>query len=285
VAARLGYDPFFPWAKQTVVVQVWRETGKYRARLQLVDAQGLAHGTRVLASSQPTCAELFDTAALAISIAMDSLPRNEPEPEAPPDANAQPGAPPPSPPASPSPPEPPATAPPLPEPPAPGPRLAAFAGAEVLGAFGAEPEVAAGLAAFGGIAAPSASIALELRADAPASTASETGAGYARAWSYGLSLVPCGRAGVLSLCALGTASLVYARGAGITDPQSDHGVAAAVGARVGLEWPLSSVFALRTHLDGLLALRRLHLQIDGENAWTAPIGSVALAAGIVARFE
>jgi hypothetical protein len=285
VAARLGYDPFFPWARQTVVVQVWRESGKYRARLQLVDAQGLAHGTRALASSQATCAELFDTAALAISIAMDSLPRNEPEPEAPPvpatGGNAQPSGPPPAPPA-PLPPEPAAPAPPPPEPRA---RLAGFAGAEVLAAFDAEPEIAAGLAAFGGVVGPSASIALELRADAPASTSSAEGAGSVRAWSYGLSLVPCGRVGALSLCALGTASLVYARGEGITVPQSDHGVAAAAGARVGLEWPLSSVFALRTHLDGLVALRRVHLQIDGEDAWTAPVASVALAAGIAARFE
>ena len=80
VAARLGYDPFFPWAKQTVVVQVWRENRQYRARLQLVNEAGLAHGTRSLASGQPACAELFDAAALAISIAMDSLPKDEPPP-------------------------------------------------------------------------------------------------------------------------------------------------------------------------------------------------------------
>src|SRR5580704_14005592 len=80
VAARLGYDPFFPWAKQTVVVQVWRENHQYRARLQLVGETGLAHGTRAVASDQSTCAELFDAAALAISIAMDSLPKDEPPP-------------------------------------------------------------------------------------------------------------------------------------------------------------------------------------------------------------
>ena len=75
---------FFPWAKQTVVVQVWRENRRYQARLQLVDANGLAHGTRALASDQSSCAELFDAAALAISIAMDSLPKDEPPPASPP---------------------------------------------------------------------------------------------------------------------------------------------------------------------------------------------------------
>ena len=86
VAARLGYDPFFPWARQTVVIQVWRENRKYKARIQLVDEAGLAHGTRGLSSDQATCAELFDAAALAISIAMDSLP---PAPPCSPDVDAR----------------------------------------------------------------------------------------------------------------------------------------------------------------------------------------------------
>src|SRR4030081_2361177 len=50
VAARFGYDPFFAWARQTVVVQISRDGRRYTARVQLVDDQGLARGARELAA-------------------------------------------------------------------------------------------------------------------------------------------------------------------------------------------------------------------------------------------
>jgi len=70
----VGYDPFFPWAKQTIVVQVWREHQRLRARVQLVDGEGTSRGTRELTASSDSadCAELFDATALAISIALDA---------------------------------------------------------------------------------------------------------------------------------------------------------------------------------------------------------------------
>jgi hypothetical protein len=71
VAARFGYDPFFPWARQTVVVQVWREAARFRSRVQLVDGAGLAVGARELSSDQDS-SELFDATALGISIALDA---------------------------------------------------------------------------------------------------------------------------------------------------------------------------------------------------------------------
>ncbi|HEX3772420.1 MAG TPA: hypothetical protein VHV30_16195, partial [Polyangiaceae bacterium] len=192
VAARLGYDPFFPWAKQTVVVQVWHETGKYRARLQLVDGAGLAHGTRTLASGQSSCAELFDAAALAISIAMDSLPKNDPEPAPepakPPEPEAPAAPPPPPPPSRPEPPPP--VAPPAP---AHATGAAGMIGVDLLGAFDAEPGPTAGVAAFGGVVVPSASVALEVRGDLPSAANSDAGVGRVRAWSYALTLAPCAR--------------------------------------------------------------------------------------------
>ena len=69
VAKRFGYDPFFPWAKQTVVVQILRARTRYIARVQLLDEEGIAHGMRELSSNQGECSEIFEAAALAVSIA------------------------------------------------------------------------------------------------------------------------------------------------------------------------------------------------------------------------
>jgi hypothetical protein len=73
VAARVGYDPFFPWAKETILVHVWREHGRHRARVELLDDQGMTRGARELSSAAPDCTELFDAMALAISISLDAV--------------------------------------------------------------------------------------------------------------------------------------------------------------------------------------------------------------------
>src|SRR3974390_2747058 len=62
VAQRFGYDPFFPWAKQTVVVQILRARSRYIARVQLLDEEGIAHGMRELTSNQSDCSEIFEAA-------------------------------------------------------------------------------------------------------------------------------------------------------------------------------------------------------------------------------
>ena len=307
VAARLGYDPFFPWAKQTVVVQVWRENRQYRARLQLVGETGLAHGTRGLASDQSNCAELFDAAALAISIAMDSLPKDEspatstpgctpdlkhpcppaPTPTPTPTSAPAPASEPASEPA-PAPASAPALAPapasaPAPVP-APAPALG-FVGLEALGVARVEPGPTAAGAAFVGLRARTVSASLEVRADAPASTASAVSPGRVRAWSLQAVFVPCARFHDASLCAVGVLGLLSAQSTGITDPRPDSGLFVAAGARVGFDWPLSERLSLRTHLDATVDLRRAHLEIGGANAWTAPLVAGAAGAGIAANFE
>jgi hypothetical protein len=284
VAARLGYDPFFPWAKQTVVVQVWRENRRYQARLQLVDANGLAHGTRALASDQSSCAELFDAAALAISIAMDSLPKDEPPPASPPTpAPESPPAPAPESPPTPTPMPAPAPT-PEPEPARPS-ALVLDLGLDALGVVGAEPGPAVGGAAFVGLRGRVVSASLEVGGDAPASAASRGSPGRVRAWSLQATVVPCLRFGDASLCALGVLGQLYARSTGITDPRANSTPFVAAGARVGFDWPLSERFSLRTHLDATMDLRRVRLEIGGADAWTAPLVAAAAAAGVAAHFE
>lgn len=290
VAARLGYDPFFPWAKQTVVVQVWRESRRYRARLQLVDANGLAHGTRALASDQSNCAELFDAAALAISIAMDSLPKDEPPPASPPTPEPAPTpeptpAPAPEPTPTPAPESAPTPAPEsAPAPPRPS-ALVLDLGLDALGVLGVEPGPAVGGAAFVGLRGRVVSASVEVGGDAPASAASRGSPGRVRAWSLQATVVPCLRFGEASLCAVGVLGQLYARSTGITDPRANSTPFVAAGARVGFDWPLSERFSLRTHLDATMDLRRVRLEIGGADAWTAPLVAAAAAAGVAAHFE
>jgi hypothetical protein len=297
VSARLGYDPFFPWAKQTVVVQVWRESRQYKARLQLIDAAGLAHGTRALSSSQTSCAELFDAAALAISIAMDSLPKEEPAPATTRDAASPPTAPPSgsasahddaaaSTPA-PAPPPPhietaaPAAA-PSPPPPA---LLGLDLGVDVLGVAGVEPGLTVGAAAFVGLRTRGAYATIEVRGDAPASAASAATVGRVHAWSLQAALVPCARYLQASFCAVGVLGQLRAESTGITDPRADEALFVSAGARVGVDWPLSERLSLRTHVDATVDLRRVHLQIGGGEAWTAPLVGGVAGAGLVAHFR
>ena len=74
VRARLGYDPFFPWADQTVVVHVAaRPNRKLNGKVYVVDAQGRASPEREFTTSVDECQELILALSLAIVIAVDPL--------------------------------------------------------------------------------------------------------------------------------------------------------------------------------------------------------------------
>jgi hypothetical protein len=158
-------------------------------------------------------------------------------------------------------------------------------GVDALGVVGAEPAPTAAFAAFGGLRWRAASAYVEVRADAPAATASAVGRGRIRAWSYQAVFVSCVRYSEASLCAVGAVGLLYGESTGITTPGSDSGRFAAAGARVGYDWPLSDRFFLRTHLDAMVDLYRARLQIGGADAWTVPLIAAAGGAGIAANFE
>jgi hypothetical protein len=294
VAARLGYDPFFAWAKRTVVVQVWHEGGRYMARLQIVDDRGFSHGTRELSSKGRDCTELFDTVALAISIAMDEMPKDEPSPTLP--GGPAPGqgeaqstpAPAPvaaAPPAPPAPTEPSLESSPTPRA-APPPAGALFAaGVDVVGSRDAAPSVAAGVSAVFALRWRAASASLELRADAPASADNAAGAGRVTSSSYVAALAPCAHYRGAFLCTLGLLGILHAQGSGVTNPRSGSMLVAAAGGRLGYEWPLSPRISLRAHVDLVVDLRRATFLIDERGAWTAPPLAEAAGLGLLVYFE
>jgi hypothetical protein len=282
VAARFGYDPFFAWAKRTVVVEVWRRGEQFASRVQILDDQGIARGARELTTDGSSCSELFDATALAISIALDASSRDDP----PVQTSAEPPSTPPSPTASapdPLPAWPDAT---LDQPRSaravPTPTASWFAGVDVLGSQGTAPSVAAGMDVFGELRAGRLSAALEVRVDAPAGTAENDGSRGA-SWLYAAQLVPCFHLGAASLCALGSVGQFVVSGAGVSSPTSGTSPFAAVGARIGAEWWLSRALLLRAHADGLVDLDPPTYQLDGVDRWTAPALAFGLGVGVALR--
>lgn len=81
IGVRLGYDAFSPWGEGAVVAEIADEGGFLRARLRLVDEQGLIVGARELDATSNDCEELVRALALAIAIALD--PMAAPDREAP----------------------------------------------------------------------------------------------------------------------------------------------------------------------------------------------------------
>jgi hypothetical protein len=295
VTSRFGYDPFFAWAARTVVVEMARSDGRYRSRVQVVDEQGVAHGTREIAAEPDSCASLIDLTALAISIALDASIASSPPPTPPP-----PAAPPPVPPAPPPPSPPtPSAAPspalasaasrdvvvaprsrsPLPSHPA---ALGGFVGADVLASTGSAPSPSAGLALFGGVRTYLFSGALEIRADAPAG-AESPGGGSAASWLVMGGLVPCVRFAWASFCAVGELGSLQARGYGLSTAQGRSTFVAFAGARAGVDLGLSTTFSLRAHVDGLVDLHRPSLTLGSSTVWNAPAVAGSVGVGLVAR--
>lgn len=73
VAERLGKDPFTPDGQRTVRVTFDATDAGLSAEVQLTDGAGATQGTRRLESAQRDCAELAQSAALAVGIAVDPL--------------------------------------------------------------------------------------------------------------------------------------------------------------------------------------------------------------------
>jgi hypothetical protein len=278
VAARFGYDPFFAWARRTVVVEVSRRGDHYASRVQMLDERGVAQGERELSSDGSSCSEIFDATALAISIALDASSKAEKVVEAPPTP----------PPVSPS------TsdalsialvAPrdePLPRPMPQARSSSWFVGADLLGSQGTAPSISAGATAFVEARENALSAALEVRFDAPASATVDRL--QASSWLYAAQLAPCFHLGPLSMCAIGSIGQFVIHGVGVPSPSSATALFAAAGARVGVEWPLSSGVLLRAHADGFADLSPPTYRLDATYvAWTAPTIAGGLAVGVAVR--
>jgi hypothetical protein len=280
VKQRLGYDPFFPWAERTIVIDVGENAGKLRARLESIDADGIARGQRELDAAVDDCAELIASLAIAISITLD------PMAAAPENAKTEPPAPPDEPP-----PPAPAVVPPPPRHDAPSrevPRAApsATTWAARLGplvAVGAEP--GASLGGRAGVVATRGSLGAfaEMRVDAPSSIGAPSG-GSAHSMLWGASLGPCLREGFASGCALLFAGSLYAYGSGLERSRGESMFYAAAGARLEGTFALFSKIDVVLHVDGLKTLTEATLTLRNQEAWRTPGFSAAAGAAASIRF-
>ncbi len=308
VAARLGYDPFFPWATRTIAARIAVEGHALRGTVDLIDAEGILRGSRELTALPHQCQELVDGMALAISIAIDpdSVDRvDPPSPKAP----GTDGAPIDS------------SAPPVPSPgpvldapsaddragsPAPGvPRRAASppAGANDSGSstrsavgFRLTPELHAGVVGSTGLSpswSAGPSVSAFLRASAWSAgvegryqfvNGASYPAGRISSTLVGAAALACGHPGPAIVCAQFAADRLTVSGDGVDRPRSDATFVWRTGARAGLDFPLRVNLALGVHADVLVLLEPTSIELDGQVVWKAPLLSALGGATLQGRF-
>jgi hypothetical protein len=154
--------------------------------------------------------------------------------------------------------------------------LVAFAAAPSEAVVGADLWAAARL----GIA----SLGLELRADAPASTDVAADGGRASVTFLAATVAPCLHASAFFACTLGSFGWLHASGVDVPVPKSGSAFVPALGPRVGIEVPLGRSISLRVRGDLLVNLLRTTVSLDSQPAWTAPLASEMVAAGLAYLF-
>ncbi|AKU93867.1 hypothetical protein AKJ09_00531 [Labilithrix luteola] len=126
------------------------------------------------------------------------------------------------------------------------------------------------------------SATLEAGGFLPARSESSRGGG-ANAWLVFLAAAGCGHLGDAGrLFACGTVTVGDFRAAGTTPllSRSSESTYVAVGARVGLELPISRPFALVVQLDGTAPVVRQALRIGDELLWKTPVVGGYLSVGV-----
>jgi hypothetical protein len=285
VLARLGYDPFFAWAHDTLFVDLLRLGGTFRVELKLVGDDNLQRGARSLKVHGSDCAAVVEAMALTISLTIDpeSVMRG-----APPAASAA------SAPAAPTPPPAPGPGPSAAPTPAPSHTPTAtpqadgepspirlHAGGGVGTSLATAPSVAASGTVFVGLWWRKVSLDLEMRADIPAAGDGRFGI-RVQSWTAGGSLVPCLHLGVLYGC--GVASLGWLTATSLSGVGFTNGAPwVAAGPRVGVEVEVSPRVALRAWAEVLADLTRNSLWFGGRDVYD--LGPVSGGGGVAVAYH
>jgi hypothetical protein len=311
VSSRLGYDPFFAWAHDTLFTEIDRSGDAFRAVVKLVDANNMQRGARELSVRGSDCSAVIDVLALTISLTIDpssvigeptDTSASAPRPTA--DAGAPSTSEPPSPPsqaaAAPEPavPPPPRTSPLLPAAPNGRPepheqpeprrrpsdplslRLALGALAAVLTA----PAPNAGLTLSIGGTWRIFSFDLEGRADLPSQGSAQVPLMEVRSWLIAGSLVPCAHLGLLFGCPVASVGAIGATARGVARPRDNYAPWWALGGRVGAEWAPVSRVILRAYVEGLGTMLPVDLYVDGGKIYDFSRWNVDFGGAVAWRF-
>jgi hypothetical protein len=306
VRARLGYDPFFPWADQTIVVHVAsRPNRRLSGKVYLVDSQGRASPEREFTTTADECNELVLALALAIVITLDPLHGST--------ASLAPAssAAPPSPATSPAPANGPggegraangttgsgeiAASPRSPI----APRVQSAsdtglvatqsavgstfvkleAGGGAIAGAGTMPGISAGFVPFLRARHGAGSVALEGRYEF--SALNWVNGDRVNVSLVGGSIVPCVHMGLLAGCPALLLGRYRAEGLDVA-PREATALFAAVGLRVGAEIPVGSSIWAFIRGEGLVNLTRHELTMSEELLWRVPALGFTLSAGAFA---
>lgn len=273
VAAEIGHDPFTeagPWQMRVAITR--RKNGAFVATADLLDSDG-ATASSMGEMVSPDCRSLV-LKALAVWISWELT---------------DPPLPPPSLPAAPPPPPPP---PPPPKRPTTDPFLVMIGLGSTVG-FGAAPRPAAGVTADVGFrwkvdAAPLEGVWLTLgvRWDPPASgplLQEFNGARIVSSRFVG-TVAPCGSWWKIYGCALGELGRFNLDAEGLPPGGGGSHFYAAIGGRIGIEVPFAAHLGFRVSGEVLGTLTRVQLPINKRPAWTAPLASASVGAGLYVFF-
>jgi hypothetical protein len=291
VGARLGYDPFFAWARDTLFAEIERTRSGFRFVAKLVDEHNLSRGSREISVVSDDCSDVVDALGLTISLTIDPSTMIGAKPIE--TAQAAPVAPPPGEVATIT-----AEAPALSMPPAGGPPqakpqlLAAppgarewhlLAGLGAVGSVNAGPSPTVGATLFVGLRWRALSLDVEGRADFPAS---DSGAPAVRSWLIVGSLVPCVHLGPVFGCLVGGVGALGASGRNVALPTEQYGPWSAAGGRLGAQWaPTADWPILRAYGEFLGTLTQDTLTVDRTGIYTVRPWSADLGIALAWRFR
>lgn len=286
VATRTGYDPFFPFAKRTVVTRLDVVERQYRARMEILDAHGSLVGEKTFAATDGDCDELVRTLALAVSLAIDVADEPEPEAQAPEHAAIDEPTPAPAPPDSSK-----AKASFFGNPSREGDRANVDGEApkrlglsvDTRGSLGLGPAASLGVGVGLDLRGNGWSVGLEGRRDAglPGSVGS-SGDVSISVWAG--TATACAYYGKLFGCAVATVGQANATSHGIARPASDNALFLAAGARVGAELPIDASWSLRGFFELAGVPLRHDVRIGREDVYETNLVVASLGIGAAFHF-
>jgi len=292
VSTRLGYDPFFHAARQTISVEIIDEGNDLRAQMRLMDQNGIIVGSRELHEKAGHCDELVASLALAISIALDPSAALGEEPKSVSTAeNAR---------SEPAEPLPGSTSEPAAQehPPKPKPArveerspvqetrdpLRPALRATVFADVGTAPALSFGYRLGFDLGRSSYRIGAEFVHQLPASKELAEG-GHARVSLLGGTAVPCFVRAILAGCAVLTLGALQTSGEDIPQASGRSLFYAALGGRIELAPILSRNLRLVAQVDASKPLTPVSLHVLGAEVWHTPFLTAAVGVGIRLRFH